>query len=543
MAKKYRYAKAAPCIQAVIFARVSTKEQEPGASLDAQINAMEVYCTKAKLPIVKPYRVIESSTNGKREQFNEMLDFVRKQKKKTAIVVHCIDRFQRRFNECVEVENLMLDDKIDLHFCKEGLILTKNSSSADIMRWDMGILSGKMYVANLRDNVNRGMEYNWSIGKYQTKAPVGYLNIQKTKTTPATIILDSERAPLIKKMFEMYATGQYSIKGLHKFAEGMHLCSVRNKTHKSLGRETIYAMLKNPFYYGEMVIRGEKMPHCYEPLISKSLYDDVQKLLSGNKIHIKTQEYAEIPFVFRGLVKCSHCGCTISSETHKKKSGKIYTYLRCAHIKADCNQALVNENLLLQQLDDEIFSKIKLNKNILELLKKCVNKKIVEESEANSVMKRRITIELNNLEAREKRIKDTFFNGDITREEWQEEKANIVAKREELQKTAEKYEDISKDIQTTVNEILDITANVSDIMKKADPIQQNKLLRLMLSECYLDGQKLIYKLQKPFDKLVNFKNANTWFDFDKNDIAEYENLAEKVQMYKIEREMLKMPAI
>ena len=332
MAKKYRYAKAVPCVQAVIFARVSTKEQEPGASLKAQKEAMEDYCNKIGLPIVQKYRAIESSTNGNRTKFNEMLDFVRKQKKKTAIVVHCIDRFQRRFNECVEVEEILLDDKTDLHFCKEGLILTKNSPSSDIMRWDMGILSGKMYVANLRDNVNRGMNYNWSIGKYQTKAPVGYLNVNKD------IIVDSERAPLVKKMFEMYATGLYSIKSLQNFAEEMNLCSSHSKTNKPLGRETIYAMLKNPFYYGEMVIRGEKMPHAYEPLISKSLYDKVQEIRSGGKIHTITQEYAKIPFVFRGLVKCAECGNTISSETHKKKSGRTYTYLRCAHTKENCHQ-------------------------------------------------------------------------------------------------------------------------------------------------------------------------------------------------------------
>lgn len=528
MAKKYRYAKAEPCVQAIIFARVSTKEQEPGASLKAQREAMEDYCNKIGLPIVQKYKVIESSTNGKRVQFNEMLDFVRKQKRKTAIVVHCIDRFQRRFNECVEVESLLLDDKTDLHFCKEGLILTKNSPSSDIMRWDMGILSGKMYVANLRDNVNRGMNYNWSIGKYQTKAPVGYLNVNKD------IIIDEERAPLVKKMFEMYATGRHSIKSLHKFAEEMHLCSAHTKTNKPLGRETIYAMLKNPFYYGEMVIRGEKMPHMYEPLIQKTLYDKVQALLSGNKIHTKAQEYAKIPFIFRGLVKCANCGSTISSESHKKKSGKEYTYLRCAHTKGNCHQGLVKETLLLQQLDDEIFSKISLNSKILEPLKKCVQKKLLEESEANAVMKRQITNELNRLEDRETVVKEAFYNRDITRDEWLQEKANIAARREELQKTAEKYSDISKEIQSTVNDVLDIATSASQIMKTANPIQQNKLLSLILEECYLDGHRLIYKLQKPFDKLVNLKSASSWFDFQKEDIKEYENLAEKIQMYKID---------
>ena len=447
MAKKYRYGKATPCEQAIIFARVSTKEQEPNASLKAQKEAMEDYCAKKGLRIVNSYRAIESSTSGKRVVFHEMLDFVKKQKKKTAIVVHCVDRFQRRFNECVEVENMLTDDKTDIHFCKEGLILTKNSSSSDIMRWDMGILSGKMYVANLRDNVNRGMNYNWSIGKYQTKAPVGYLNINKD------IIVDSERAPLVKKMFEMYATGNYSLTGLQQFAKEVNLYSRHNKAHKTLGRETIYAMLKNPFYYGEMVIRGEKMLHAYEPLISKSLYDKVQEVRSGGKIHTKMREYAGIPFVFRGLVKCAECGSTISSEQHFKKSGRKYTYLRCTHSNGCCHQGLVSENLLLQQLDDEVFSKLRLSKNILEPLKKCVQKKLLEESEANTIVKRKITVELNNLEAKERRVKDSFFDGDITREEWQEEKAIIVAKREELQRTVEKYADTSKDIQVTINEI------------------------------------------------------------------------------------------
>lgn len=530
MAKISKYAKASPCVQAVIFARVSTKEQEPGASLDAQTVAMENYCRRINLPIVKSYKVTESSTNGKRKQFKEMLDFTKRQKRKTAIVVHCIDRFQRRFTECSEVNDLLLSDKTDLHFCKEELILTRNSPSSDIMRWDMGILSGKLYVSNLRDNVNRAMMYNWSLGKYQSKAPIGYLNVNKN------IIIDPNRGPTVKKMFELYASGLYTLDGLQKFAQDQNLFSSHSKTKKPLGRETIYAMLRNPFYYGEMVIRGEKMPHIHGALISKDLFDQVQDKLSGGKIHTKTQEYAGIPFAFRGLIKCANCGCTITSETHTKKSGRIYRYLRCTHSKGNCNQGLVSEITLLKQLDDEIFNKIKLKPEILQLLKKCVQKRLLEESEANAVMKRKITQDLNKLEAKEQRVKDSFFEGDITREEWQEEKANIAAKKQKLQNTAATYADISKDIQHTVDELLDLATCVSQIMKQANPLQQNKLLRLMFAECKLDGQKLIYKLQKPFDKLVNFKNANTWFDFDKNDIAEYENMSEKLEIYKIETE-------
>ena len=245
-------------------------------------------------------------------------------------------------------------------------------------------------------------------------------------------------------MFEMYATGRHSIKSLHKFAEQMHLCSSHTKTNKPLGRETIYAMLKNPFYYGET--------HMYEPLITKTLYDKVQALLSGSKIHTKAQEYATFPFAFRRLIKCAHCGCTISPDPHNNGAN---TYLRCSHRKGNCTQDLVDVNIALKQLDDEVFSKISLNSKILEPLIKCAQKKLLEESETHAVMKRQITNQLNHLDDREKFVKEAFYNRDITRDKWLQEKANIATKREELQKTAEKYSDISKEIQSTVNDVLD----------------------------------------------------------------------------------------
>ena len=149
-----------PCYQAVAFARVSCREQEQGASHDAQLDAIRRYCDAHNLNIIKEVRLTESSTKGGRVEFHKMLEFVKKQKNKTAIVVHCVDRFQRSFHESVEIDSLLKDDRIEVHFYKEGLILNRYSTSADILRWDMGILSAKMYVGALRDNVKRSMQYN-----------------------------------------------------------------------------------------------------------------------------------------------------------------------------------------------------------------------------------------------------------------------------------------------------------------------------------------------------------------------------------------------
>ena len=161
MPKKNKYQNIADevCKQAVIFARVSSEEQARGASIDAQLKSVQGYCISHKFKILETFSIVESSTRGGRTLFYEMLDYVKEQKHKTAIVVNCVDRLQRGYKESGVLDDLRSQGIIELHFYKENLILTKDSNSSDIMRWDMGILSGKMYVANLRDNVNRGMEY------------------------------------------------------------------------------------------------------------------------------------------------------------------------------------------------------------------------------------------------------------------------------------------------------------------------------------------------------------------------------------------------
>ena len=90
-------------MKAVILARVSTTEQEYNKSLDTQVECSLRYAARKGMEVIKQYRIIESSTKGKRREFNEMLDFVQKQKETIAIIAYTVDRFQRRFNESIEL--------------------------------------------------------------------------------------------------------------------------------------------------------------------------------------------------------------------------------------------------------------------------------------------------------------------------------------------------------------------------------------------------------------------------------------------------------
>jgi DNA invertase Pin-like site-specific DNA recombinase len=160
---------------AVIFTRVSSERQEEGHSLNAQLKRLQEYCEKRDLKVIKEFEVSESSTIGDRKQFHEMIDFVkdnhRKGKSQIALIVDAVDRLQRGFKECPLIDDLIQKDIIEVHFYKESFILNKNSSSTDILRWDMAVLFAKSYVSALSDNVKRGNKYAWEKGLWTGKPP------------------------------------------------------------------------------------------------------------------------------------------------------------------------------------------------------------------------------------------------------------------------------------------------------------------------------------------------------------------------------------
>ena len=104
-------------MKAIIFARVSTKDQEEGHSLDAQISQALNYAIDNSLQIIKQFKIIESSTKGKRPEFKKMIDFIRTQKEKIVVLAYNTDRLQRDFDEqSLELKSLVNQNKAEIHF-------------------------------------------------------------------------------------------------------------------------------------------------------------------------------------------------------------------------------------------------------------------------------------------------------------------------------------------------------------------------------------------------------------------------------------------
>ena len=240
-------------MKAVILARVSTKEQEDGHSLKAQLANLHLYAERKGFEIIKEYKVIESSTKGGRPEFMSMRNFIKGQKEKIAIVADTVDRFQRSFREMPVLLDLLDMDVAEFHFVKEGNILTKDSNSMEKAMWGIGVVMAQSYTDQLSDNVKRSVKYKISKGEWPGVAPLGYINSIDTLTGKKTIIVEPERSFLIKKFFEEYATGAYSLAELGRKAEGWGL---RSRKGNTVSVQTWFGMIRNPFYYGMMYIKG-----------------------------------------------------------------------------------------------------------------------------------------------------------------------------------------------------------------------------------------------------------------------------------------------
>ena len=239
-------------MQAVVLARVSTKEQEEGHSLSAQLNRLHDYCNRRGLDIIQEFTIVESSTRGERPEFQKLIAFIKKQPHKVALVCDKVDRLQRSFREVPILENLRKSDKLVLHFISENQILDSNANNSQIMAYQIFVMMAENYTNCISDNVKRSFEKKLKDGTILAAAPVGYLNT--TIDGVKTVIIDPERGYKVRQLFQQYASDVISIRDMVEYAKSIGL---KYKNGNYLSRSQIHNILHNPFYYGYMRVKGK----------------------------------------------------------------------------------------------------------------------------------------------------------------------------------------------------------------------------------------------------------------------------------------------
>src|ERR1700730_16095854 len=160
--------------QAVTYARVSSKEQEKeGFSIPAQVKLLKDYAASQGFAVAKEYVDVETAKQTGRTAFGEMIAHLKAQSSIRILLVEKTDRLYRNLKDWVTVDDL----EVEIHFVKEGVVLSRGSRSSEKFMHGIKVLMAKNYIDNLSEEARKGMQEKAEQGIWPTVAPLGYRNV------------------------------------------------------------------------------------------------------------------------------------------------------------------------------------------------------------------------------------------------------------------------------------------------------------------------------------------------------------------------------
>lgn len=485
--------------KAVAYIRVSSKEQEKGGSLSAQEKLLRLYAKQQGLEIVECFREAMTAKKAGRKQFNAMLKYFKTNKDVRKLLVEKTDRITRNFKDVVDLDEIC---GLELHFIKENSIISENSRSYEKMLYGLRVVLSKQYIDNMKEEVEKGIIEKIESGVYPSIAPIGYYNTMD-KRGRHIIAVDEDKRAIIKKAFELYATGNYSARTINDmlYPEGL-----TNRNGNKLAKSTIERMFKNIFYIGQFEFKGFTCTNAqHEAIVDIATFNTIQKRLGGV---IRTRTH-DIQFPYQGLLKCGMCGGLLTPELKTKPSGKQYIYYHCNdfHKKGCKKLSYINQDkvdkMFIELLKGFQISK-ELMENILCFIKDIHNDKNVyqEQTEANINQK---------IEQLNKRIKQAYndkCDGIIDEDFWKARNQEYHADKAELIEKLHRINDADVKFYDTCEKLLKFVKDAPHMFLSGTVEDKRFIAQIVLSNAMYYDKKLDIELHPAFDTLFRLSKEH-----------------------------------
>ena len=459
--------------KAVLYARVSsTKQDKDGFSIPAQIKFLHEYAKKNNFEIVKEFVEAETAKKAGRKQFNSMVSYLQENEDSRVILVEKVDRLYRNFVDYCAIDNIK---GLEVHFVKENEILSEKSLSSIKFIIGMRVLIAKQYIENLAEESKKGLDERIEQG-YALYPALGY-KYGDDGTHKHAIIIDPERAPYAKRIFEMFVYDNYSAYTINNilYDEGL-----RNPDGNKYAVSTIQRMLRNVMYIGDYMYQGKYYPNGKHPaLISRELFQLAQKKL--NSADDKTRKH-----------EVYHC-------TGK---GKIKTCKKESYISESKIDAFLAE--ILKGLSDIPQYVIDIIKNELKIIHDLKNEYSFHSQK--------------NIEKRIKEIDRMIQNGykrmlknnnEHENELWNTTYQALREEKEELRNQQLKFDKADDDFYKQSDLILKFCKNAHALFIKATPDEKRTICEIIGSNFIANGKNIDIDLYPVFYDILSMKYLGT----------------------------------
>jgi site-specific DNA recombinase len=319
-----------PKLGAVVYSRVSSEGQvkRNEQNLPMQLRICTDWCEQNRIPVLKVFTDAGQSAwaeKQNRPELDAMMAYLQQNKSKVShVVVSELSRLARRVATQSDLESRFRNMSVRFVSVAEQMI--DSTPTGKLTAHMLGGLN-QYHSDALSERVKGRMLAAVEAGRFVWRAPLGYHNHQLNGTK--NLIFDEERAPHVRKAFELLATGSHGLESVLQMVTAMGLRSRRNVP---LRKQVFSSMMHNPCYAG-WVVKGRmtkgaeivKAKGNFEPMVTEETFNRVQDVLAGKRISVPHVMQNE-DFPLRGFVHCYACQKPLTAGWAKGRNKKYARY-------------------------------------------------------------------------------------------------------------------------------------------------------------------------------------------------------------------------
>ena len=502
-------------LRVTFYARVSTDSDEQLNSLENQISYFKEYITNNPNWIyVEGYidEGISGSSVKKRKHFLRMIEDA-KSGYFDLIITKEVSRFSRNLSDSIKYTQELMANDVGVYFQSNG-INTYDPNSEFILNM-MGSVAQEE-VKRLSSRVKWGHSEAIKRGRV-----LGSSSITGYKKDNAKLVIVEEEAKVVRKIFELYATGNY---GFCKLAMELYKQGIDNSKGKIYDKDTLKRIIENPKYKGfysghttetidyrtkkrvyipkeeRIIYRDENIP----AIVSEELWNRANEILESRSNVVKNKELSnrrtERKYAYSGKIFCSEHNFNFQRSTGSRRSKKprwACGYYMRYRLEA-CESPIIAE-MDLDNIFSDIMNKIFENKDsiINEMMSYYSNLKL-SNTYQNEIKK--VNNKIDEIKRKKDKILELNINGNISNLEFQERNDEFNEEIANLKKkitTLEKEKDLMsistsnlKNVESAIKKQLDFKTNIQSfvetfvdeiIVSKIDNDRQNIKLDIFLN--------------------------------------------------------------
>ena len=323
----------------VIYARYSSDKQTE-QSIEGQIKVCTNFANFNGYNIIDTY--IDRAMTGKNDDRPGLQKLIADSNRKLfqGVLVYAMDRFGRNLQQSVNNEFRLKRNGVKLISATENFT---DDSSGQLHR-NIMMSFAQYYSDELSAKVKRGMVINAERCQFNGGTiPLGYKSVDKR------LVVDEETAPIVQKIFEMYADGSRAV----DIADYLNARQIRTASGAMFNKNSLHSILKNKKYIGVYKYADVVVENAVPRIISDELFNRVAEVLERNKKHAGHNK-AKVEYLLTTKLFCGHCRAPMVGVSARSKTGRIYYYYSCNNARLKiCDK----KNARKEKIEDLVIKK------------------------------------------------------------------------------------------------------------------------------------------------------------------------------------------